>query len=135
MALNAMDGLLAREYGMQSDLGAFLNEIGDVVSDAALYLPLALVPGFSPPLVVIVVFLAALTEMAGVVAAQIGARRNYSGPLGKSDRAFVLGGVSLMLGLGVPAGRWLTAVLMVMAVLLVITILNRCRRALEEVRK
>jgi len=31
MALNAIDGMLAREHGMQSALGGFLNELGDVV--------------------------------------------------------------------------------------------------------
>ena len=40
MALNAIDGMLAREHGQKSKLGALLNELGDVVSDAALYLPL-----------------------------------------------------------------------------------------------
>jgi phosphatidylglycerophosphate synthase len=37
MALNAIDGMLAREFGQASPLGAYLNELGDVVSDAALY--------------------------------------------------------------------------------------------------
>src|SRR3954470_15131265 len=37
MALNAIDGMLAREHGMKSKLGAVLNELGDVVSDTALY--------------------------------------------------------------------------------------------------
>ena len=37
MALNAIAGMLAREHGQASALGARLNEIGDVVSDAALY--------------------------------------------------------------------------------------------------
>ena len=41
MALNAIDGMLAREHGQKSALGAFLNELCDVVSDAALYLPFA----------------------------------------------------------------------------------------------
>src|SRR5262245_36277332 len=44
MALNAIDGMLAREHGMKSPLGGILNELSDVVSDAALYLPLAFVP-------------------------------------------------------------------------------------------
>src|SRR5580693_2355321 len=44
MALNAVDGMLAREFRQQSRLGAYLNELGDVVSDAALYAPFALVP-------------------------------------------------------------------------------------------
>src|SRR5512139_3436853 len=46
MGLNAIDGMLAREHSQQSKLGAILNELGDVVGDAAMYLPLALRPGF-----------------------------------------------------------------------------------------
>ena len=40
MAMNAIDGMLAREHAQQSALGGYLNELTDVVSDAALYLPL-----------------------------------------------------------------------------------------------
>lgn len=46
MALNAIDGMLAREHGQQSVLGAYLNELGDIVSDIALILPFALVAPF-----------------------------------------------------------------------------------------
>ncbi len=48
MALNAIDGILAREFGMQSPLGGILNELSDVAADAALYLPFALVAGIKP---------------------------------------------------------------------------------------
>ncbi|EFZ58435.1 CDP-alcohol phosphatidyltransferase family protein [Escherichia coli LT-68] len=39
MALNALDGMLARECNQQTRLGAILNETGDVISDISLYLP------------------------------------------------------------------------------------------------
>nr|BFE93803.1 hypothetical protein GCM10020185_43390 [Pseudomonas brassicacearum subsp. brassicacearum] len=39
MALNAVDGMLAREFGQQSHLGAYLNELCDIIADAALILP------------------------------------------------------------------------------------------------
>jgi len=132
MALNAIDGMLAREHGQKSRLGAILNELGDVVSDTALYLPLALVPGFAAPPVVLIAALAIISEMTGVVAVQIGAARRYDGPMGKSDRAFVFGLLALLVGLGVPAGLWLTALLWIVAGLLVLTILNRARRALSQ---
>jgi CDP-diacylglycerol--glycerol-3-phosphate 3-phosphatidyltransferase len=132
MALNAIDGMLAREHGMKSRLGAILNEIGDVVSDSALYLPLALVAGFDATLIVVAVVLAIMTEMIGVVAIQIGASRRYDGPMGKSDRAFVFGLISLLVGLGVPRGPWIRWALGAIAGLLVVTILNRGRRALAE---
>ena len=47
MAMNAIDGMLAREHAQQSALGGYLNELTDVVSDAALYLPLLLLPNSS----------------------------------------------------------------------------------------
>src|SRR5690606_29693764 len=75
MALNAIDGMLAREHNMKSNLGAVLNELGDVVSDAALYLPFALVAGLPAWLIVVIVVLAVVSEMTGAVAVQIGATR------------------------------------------------------------
>jgi CDP-diacylglycerol--glycerol-3-phosphate 3-phosphatidyltransferase len=133
MALNAIDGMLAREHNMKSNLGAVLNEVGDVVSDTALYLPLALVPGVRPQLLVPAVVLAVIAEMTGVVSVQIGASRRYDGPMGKSDRAFAFGLLSLLLGCGVPTGRWLDVMLGLILVLLVVTIFNRARRGLAEV--
>lgn len=134
MALNAIDGMLAREHDMKTRLGAVLNELGDVLSDTALYLPLALVPGFNLWLVVGLVILAVMVEMVGVMAVQIGAARNYAGPMGKSDRAFAFGLIALLLGLGVPEGTWITAALSGMLLLSLITVYNRARLALREGR-
>lgn len=133
MALNAMDGMLAREYGQKTSLGAVLNELGDVIADVALYLPLALVPGFDPRLVVAVVVLAILTEMTGVIAVQIGASRRYDGPMGKSDRAFLFGALALLLGLGLHVQAVAPILMIAMLSLLVLTIVNRARGALREV--
>jgi CDP-diacylglycerol---glycerol-3-phosphate 3-phosphatidyltransferase len=132
MALNAVDGMLAREHGMKSRLGAILNEVGDVVADTALYLPLAAVPGFNYWLVVLSVILAIISEMTGIVAVQIGASRRYDGPMGKSDRAFAFGLIALVAGLGVPMAPWVNYGLLVIAGLLAWTIVNRARRALQE---
>jgi len=135
MALNAIDGMMAREHEMQTPLGAILNELGDVLSDAALYLPLARVPGVRAELLVPVVLLAVISEMTGVVAVQIGAGRRYDGPMGKSDRAFVLGTTCLLLGLGLPSPIWVDVVLVATLLLLVLTIVNRARHALGELRR
>jgi CDP-diacylglycerol--glycerol-3-phosphate 3-phosphatidyltransferase len=134
MALNAVDGMLAREHGQQSRLGALLNELGDVVSDAALYLPFAMTPGLDPRLVVVIVVLAVIAEMTGVVAVQVGGERRYDGPMGKSDRAFAFGLLALLMGLGVAPGGWSTVLLAVVAVLAAATIANRGRRALAGTR-
>jgi CDP-diacylglycerol---glycerol-3-phosphate 3-phosphatidyltransferase len=132
MALKAVDGMLAREYNQKSRLGAVLNELCDVLSDAALYLPLALISGFNAALIVVIVLLATLSEMTGVLMQTLGASRRYDGPMGKSDRAFVFGWLGLVIGLGLPRGYWLTALLAVVAGLLVLTIVNRVRRGLRE---
>ncbi len=129
MALNAIDGMLAREHDMKSRRGAVLNELGDVVSDAGIYLPLALVPGIPAPLVVVLVVLGVISEMAGVVAVQIGAERRYDGPLGKSDRAFAFGLIAFLLGCGVPPGKWLVYLISVLIAMAVVTIIRRARRA------
>lgn len=132
MALNAIDGMLAREHAMQSSLGAMLNELGDVVSDAVLYLPFCWVTGISPILVVLIVLLAIIGEMSGVVSVQIGASRRYDGPMGKSDRAFVFGFIALLLGLGVEPTPWVNGLLSIVLLLSMLTIFNRARFALKE---
>ena len=132
MALNAIDGMLAREHDMQSPLGGILNELGDVISDAVLYSPFAVFAGVSPHAVGTVVLLAVLSEMTGVVAVQIGASRRYDGPMGKSDRAFVFGLLAVILGFGVDPGWWVNAALALVAALIGLTIFNRARRALAE---
>lgn len=132
MALNAIDGMLAREHNMQSRLGALLNEMGDVISDAALYLPLALIPGLPGTLIVLIVLLSVMVEMVGVVSVQIGGSRRYDGPFGKSDRAFAFGLICLLLGLGLAAGTWSDWLLWAMALASVVTLVNRGRQALKE---
>ena len=130
MALNAIDGMLAREHNMKSRRGAVLNELGDVISDAGLYLPLAFVPVIPSALVVVLVILGIISEMAGVVAVQIGAERRYDGPLGKSDRAFAFGLIAFLLGCGLTPSRWLAIALSVLIAMAIVTIIRRARRAL-----
>jgi CDP-diacylglycerol--glycerol-3-phosphate 3-phosphatidyltransferase len=125
MALNALDGMMAREHGMASPAGAVLNELSDVVSDAALYLPFALVAGVNAALVVLVVILAVIGEMAGALGPLLGGPRRYDGPLGKSDRAFAFGVLAVLIGIGVAPGSWTTLYLAVLLALGALTIVNR----------
>jgi CDP-diacylglycerol--glycerol-3-phosphate 3-phosphatidyltransferase len=127
MALNALDGMMAREHGMASPSGAVLNELGDVIADAALYLPFALVAGINAPLVVLVVVVAIISEMAGALGPLLGAPRRYDGPLGKSDRAFAFGFLAVLIGAGIAPGMWSTFVLAVLLGLGSLTIVNRAR--------
>lgn len=132
MALNAVDGMLAREFGQQSTLGAYLNELCDVIADAALFLPFALLPGVSPTLVVVLVLFALISEYAGVMGPMVGASRRYDGPMGKSDRAFCFG----VLGAGVATAllplSWIDPILAVITALLLYTLFNRVRQGLAQ---
>lgn len=132
MALNAMDGMLAREFNQQTTLGAMLNEVGDIVSDAALYLPFAFLSGVWPGWVVLVVLLAGLTEFCGVLTQTLTHQRNYRGPLGKSDRAFLFGTLGLGIAIWEQYAVLVNIVMIVAAFLLVWTCINRCRGALES---
>lgn len=132
MALNAVDGMLAREFGQQSRLGAYLNELCDVVADAALYLSLLGVPGVMDGWVWLMVLTAALTEYAGVLGLMVGASRRYDGPMGKSDRAFVIGLLGLLLAGGWIGAATVTAVAVAVALLCAVTVLRRVAAGLRE---
>jgi len=135
MALNAIDGMLARDFNQKSVLGAYLNELSDVVSDAALYAPFALVSPFTPTWVMTVVGLSALTEFAGALGPMVGASRRYDGPLGKSDRAFIFGALGLWVGIGGSLPDWLAWLMPAVVVLLALTVINRVRRGVGEVKR
>ena len=134
MGLNAIDGMLAREFGQKSRLGAYLNEICDVVSDAALYAPFAVIAPFGVLGVGAVIFLSALSELAGVLGQTVGASRRYDGPMGKSDRALVFGALGFWVGIGAPLPAWLGWLMALISLLLVITIVNRVRSGLAEAK-
>lgn len=133
MALNAIDGMLARDYQMQSPLGTILNEVCDVISDSALYLPFALLTEVNGVWVVLVVLFSIIGEFVSVLGSVIGASRRNDGPLGKSDRAFVFSLLGLLIGLEAPIGPFLDTIFQILCALTLLTIINRGRRALREV--
>ena len=135
MALNAIDGMLAREHRMQTVAGGFLNELSDVIADAALCLPFALVLPQYGAWVIALVVMALIAEFAGVLAQALGGSRRYDGPMGKSDRAFVVGLLALLLGSGVPAGAWCAAMLGTAFALVTLTVWNRVRNGIDEVSR
>ena len=133
MALNAIDGMLAREFNQKSRLGGYLNEITDVVSDAALYLPFAFVHPFDSLQIGLIIWLSALTEFCGVLGQVKGKPRRYDGPLGKSDRAFLFGVLGLVYVFVPTLPDFLYGLLWVDIILLIVTCVNRVKSGLAEV--
>ena len=134
MAFNAVDGMLAREFGQQSALGAYFNELSDVVSDAALYLPFVWVAPFGWGSVGAVIFLSVVSEMAGALGPMVGAPRQYAGPMGKSDRAFLFGALGLWLGLAGRLPAWALWILPIAALAMLANIVNRIRAGVAQAR-
>ncbi|MBG5926967.1 CDP-alcohol phosphatidyltransferase family protein [Providencia rettgeri] len=134
MALNAIDGMLAREHNQKSHLGAILNELGDVISDVALYSPFAVIFPQAFWLILLILFLALLTEFIGVIAQSIGASRRYDGPIGKSDRAFIFGTLGLLVSIfpQIIFSSWVNYLFILLTLLLFYTCYNRIRSALCE---
>jgi len=130
MALNAVDGMLAREHGQASTLGMYLNEICDVVSDLALILPFAAFALFGAWGVIAFAITAVLTEFAGVLGIAAGIGRNYAGPFGKSDRALALGVVAILCAAGLWPASIAALVFPAMATLSLLTAINRIRAGL-----
>tara|TARA_B100000959_G_scaffold73006_1_gene77544 strand:+ start:765 stop:1430 length:666 start_codon:yes stop_codon:yes gene_type:complete len=91
MMLNALDGMMARIYNLQSKLGEILNEVGDIVSDVAIYFPLILFESLRIEIAIIFILLTIINEFCGLMAKVISRKRRYDGPMGKSDRAFLIG--------------------------------------------
>ena len=133
MALNAIDGMLAREFNQKSRLGGYLNEITDVVSDAALYLPFAFISPFDALQIGLIIWLSALTEFCGVLGQVQGKTRRYDGPLGKSDRAFLFGVLGLVYVFFPVLPDFLYWLVWIAIILLIATCVKRVKSGLAEV--
>lgn len=139
MALNAIDGMMAREHGQASPLGAVLNEAGDVIADTALIVSLQShleqqgisgLNSFSTHQqhMVSMTALSISTELLAIISNICFEYRANQGPLGKSDRAFLLGSIGAWMGMPVPrllTARGLSAAFVITEALLLKTCLNR----------
>jgi len=132
IALNALDGLVASEVGLAPPWGAVLNELGDRLSDVALFGGLALARPQLAPLGAAALLATLLASHLGVLSQAAGGPRQYGGVLGKADRV-------LLLALAAPAAvvlgaRVLDALLAVLLLGAVVTAAQRLRQAAHDLR-
>ena len=97
MALNALDGMMAKQFNLQSKKGEILNELGDVISDVAIFFPFIYFDSLKTEYVVIFIALSIINEFCGILSKSIYAVRSYDGPMGKSDRALLVGLICITL--------------------------------------
>ncbi|MBO3079522.1 CDP-alcohol phosphatidyltransferase family protein [Mammaliicoccus sciuri] len=134
MALNAIDGVMAKKYQMKSHLGLLLNELGDVISDLFLFIPFVLIAEDYGIGIMLFISLSIISEMAGVTVRVIGSSRRYDGPMGKSDRAFIVGFISFLIFVHLNIIPYLHFVFYVCSILMLINIYNRITNGLKEVK-
>ncbi|MFY0698263.1 MAG: CDP-alcohol phosphatidyltransferase family protein [Balneola sp.] len=133
MALNALDGMMARTYRQQSKLGEVLNEVGDVISDLFIYFPLLKI--FSQDLYLVALFLVLtiLNEFSGLIGKIISQERRYDGPMGKSDRAFAISIVAILLFFDINIFEYSTWIFIVLNSLIAISTYKRLSNSLHNV--
>ncbi len=132
MALNALDGMMARRFNQTSKLGEILNEVGDIVSDVIIFFPLLKFQSESLYLVVIFIVLSIINEFAGLMGKIVGKERRYDGPMGKSDRAFILGLYGLSAFFGANITGISSYIFGMIIILLLISTYIRLKKSLNE---
>ena len=97
MALNALDGMMAKQFNLQSKKGEILNELGDVISDLAIFFPFIYFDSLKTEYVIIFIVFSIINEFCGILSKSIYGERRYDGPMGKSDRALLIGLICIVL--------------------------------------
>lgn len=131
MALNALDGMMARTYHQQTKKGEMLNEMGDIISDLLIFFPLIKFERESLYLVVIFICLGIVNEFAGVLGKVISGERRYDGPMGKSDRAFILGIYGLLSFFSIELDGYSLWVFCAINLLLIISTATRIKKSMH----
>ena len=132
-ALNALDGLVARELGLARPWGEVLNEFCDRLADLALIGGLALAQPSSRELAVAVIVLMLLASYLAILSKAAGGRRQYVGPMGKADRMVVLA-IAGPLGLLLPLDLVYNGFLAIVGVGLVLTLVARAQATYRDLQ-
>jgi phosphatidylglycerophosphate synthase len=90
LALNLLDGAVARRTGRIHPRGELYNELGDRLADIAFLAPVAFLPGADRTTVLLGVTGAVFASFAGVVPRAAGSERIYRGILSKPGRMVLL---------------------------------------------
>ena len=105
LALNLVDGALARATGRAHARGELLNEVVDRIADLALLGPVAFLPGAQRETVLLGLTGAVLASFVGVASRAAGGARLYRGILSKPGRMALLA-VSAIAVLLIGPGAW-----------------------------
>ena len=131
MALNALDGMMARTYNQQTKKGEILNELGDIISDLFIFFPLLVFEQSNTYLIVIFICLSMINEFAGLLGKVISGERRYDGPMGKSDRAVIMGLYGILSYFSIEFGEYSFWIFSAINLLLVVSTAIRISKSLK----
>ena len=131
MALNALDGMMAKTYNQQTKKGEILNELGDVFSDVFIFFPLLKYEREYIYLVIAFICLGIINEFAGILGKAVTGERRYDGPMGKSDRAFVISVLAILYFFSVNLGHASFWIFMALNILILLSTYIRIKRSLK----
>lgn len=133
MALNALDGMMARKYNQVSKKGEVYNELGDVVSDLFVFFPLVKFQSEAIYAIVLFIALSSVNEFAGVLGKLVAGERRYEGPMGKSDRAFILGLYGLVSYFSLDISTYSNLIFYVLSGLVILSTILRINNTLKSI--
>ncbi len=123
-ALNALDGLVARDTGLARPWGEVLNETCDRLSDIALFAGVCFAPGSNIALGACAILSMLLSSYVGVLSREAGGKRQYGGVMGKADRMIYLD-IASVAAFFLPSIPVLTCLLAVVLAGSLITLIQR----------
>ncbi len=134
MMMNALDGMLAREYGTSSVSGEIWNEGLDIIGDNICYGILLFVPGISKWPIVLFIILFWAAEFFGVFGKSMpgGVRRHETFLGGKPDRAVWMGLMALILFFSPGFIEFAGHYILVVCFFVFMTIVIRIRKIISE---
>ncbi len=132
MMLNALDGMMARVYRLQSKTGEALNEVGDIISDVAVYFPLIKFSSLNIEFAIFFIVLSVINEFSGLLAKVISLERRYDGPMGKSDRALLIGVICIIYYFTENLDPYMNYIIGFSCVLMIISSFIRLKKSLEN---
>jgi CDP-diacylglycerol--glycerol-3-phosphate 3-phosphatidyltransferase len=130
-ALNALDGMVARDTGLARPWGEVFNELCDRFADVSLLGGLALAAPSNLLLGAAAIVMMLLSSYLAILNKAAGGRRLYMGPMGKADRM-------VLLAIGVPIGFFLPlawvydGILAIVLVGCMLTFVRRIQAARED---
>ena len=116
-------------FNQKTKIGVFYNEAGDVISDTVFFYIFLRVIGINEVYNLLFIFLSALSEYIGVVAVMVDNKRHYEGPMGKSDRAFLISLLAIIYFF--VGNQYFDYILILSIILLIFTIYNRVKSSLR----